>query len=334
MSYNPQQSQPQSQPQEHSGSGYPGYPSPQNQNSPYNAPIQQPPIMPASNGVPGAGGGIPPYTAPISNSKKVSPALVIGGGIALLLLMALAVFLLLQPGGNTNSSTNNTNANNPTSSSTSSNANNGISSTSGLLPGSGVAKPASGGIGNDVGSVNGNGSGTFKNTISGKVGETLKLDDYSVTVYGTKWVDITPNTEIIMSDQVGRYKTKPEDADFCLDWEIQRTGNNGYASRSPDGIATSGTYILSTATQTSEKVGKDRKIFGPFQPSNGLKPAFATKYRMEMQEVSRGWNCFIAPKSLATEPDFTFTYQTVTYPIQGQGLSATRVPFIFKFKLS
>jgi hypothetical protein len=323
MSYNPQQSQAQ-EPSD-AGVGYYGNGNPQsqnqNQNQQYaNVPHQQTPYMPAPTRIPGdigTGTGTGTGTAPYnynsaSNSKKpvaISPALAIGGGIALLTVIALVVFLVLKPGATPNPTTNG-------------NANTGISSTSGLLPGSGVAKPASGDTGNAVSPV------FDKTTLTGKVGETLRMDDYAVTVHTVKWNNVPANYQIKINGETRL--AKPDEGYVAIELSVQRVSSTGIAFRSEYGVSTSSQYSLVDGAGTEyEGYGHPNPVF----------PTIKYKDKLSEGEIVRGWRTYAAPKALATDPNLTFVIETPPYsvPVNGARSGSNNVaksPFYFKFKLA
>jgi hypothetical protein len=186
-----------------------------------------------------------------------------------------------------------------------------------------VLKPgANGNAGNGT-------SPTFgKTTLTGKVGEVLRLDDYAVTVHTVKWNNVPANYQIKINGETRL--AKPDEGFVAIEFSIQRVSSTGIASRSP--------YGVSTSSQYSVVDGSGRKYESYGHPNPAF-PDIKSKDRMDEGEILRGWETYAAPKALATDPNFTFVIETPPYAVNDNGVrsgssNVAKSPFYFKFKLA
>jgi hypothetical protein len=302
MSYNPQQTpQPPQSPEQQPGSGS-GYPNPNayvqnpNQNLPPN--VQPPPPVVSSAGHSGHAQVNHPVALPTAKkAQSLNPLLLIGGGVVLLGVILFVVFgLLVKPA--TNNSTTAVGANTGTGTGT-------------------------GGTGNAVAPALG------KTTLTGKVGETLRLDDYAVTVHSVKWNDIPANLVIKVNGQ--SRVSKPTDGMVAIDFSIQRVSSNGVASRASYGVSTSSQYSL---------VDGEGKQYDSYNYEAPAFPDIKYKDKLAEGEIIRGWLTYTAPKALASNSGLTFVIKTPPYDLSvnnnstaGRG-SNSYEPFYFKVGLA
>lgn len=305
MSYNPQQQQqqPPQSPEQQSGSGSGFYnPNTYTQNQNLHPNIQPPQPLISGTGHSGhAQVNRPVAGLTAKRAQTLNPILLIGGGIVLLGVVLFVVFgLLIKPASN----------NSTTSAVVGANTGTGTGTGTGMSAGN-AAAPSLG-----------------KTTLTGKVGETLRLDDYAVTVHSVKWGDIPSNFAIKINGETRL--AKATEGVVAVEFSIQRVSSTGLASRESYGVSTSAQYSL------VDGAGKQYEGYGH---PNANYPDIKYRDNLAVGETARGWLSYAAPKALASDTGFTFVIQTKRYnmsanrPASG-GTSMAYEPFYFKVNLA
>jgi uncharacterized protein YdbL (DUF1318 family) len=300
MSYNPQQPPSSQSSEQQPGSGYynPNA-SIQNENVNQNLPPNIQPPQPLVSGI----GHSAQVNRPVAGltakrAQTLNPVLLIGGGVVLLGVVLFVVFgLVIKPASNNSTTT------------TAVVGANTVTGTS-MSTGS-AAAPTLG-----------------KTTLTGKVGETLRLDDYAVTVHSVKWGDIPSNFAVKINGETRL--AKATEGVVAIEFSIQRVSSTGLASRESYGVSTSAQYSL------VDGAGKQYEGYGH---PNANYPDIKYRDNLAVGETARGWLSYAAPKALASDTGFTFIIQTKRYNMSvnrsaSGGVSMAYEPFYFKVNLA